>query len=236
MVAPAADPRRSPTLTATTPTTQSRTLPLVTGIPATLTASGVCLRGCDPLPVRSATKPPFRRRSAGLRSDTMEALIAKRLIYFPPCKPRGTAVLRHRGRTARRPSEAGKGRLCPKKTPLLRADLPDLRFLGWPTPCAGPPLAQGAGRPGPKPNAWPLQQLDWRHERGALVDGVELFACAGHAAVWPPKKSSISSSKAFPHPKPLSLIKSLLPQATRPGDIVLDFLLVPAPLARRCWS
>jgi adenine-specific DNA-methyltransferase len=30
-------------------------------------------------------------------------------------------------------------------------------------------------------------------------------------------------SKSFPYPKPLSLIKNLLSQATRPNDIVLDF-------------
>jgi len=34
---------------------------------------------------------------------------------------------------------------------------------------------------------------------------------------------NLLGSKAFPYPKPLSLIKGLLSQATRPGDIVLDF-------------
>ncbi len=34
---------------------------------------------------------------------------------------------------------------------------------------------------------------------------------------------SVFGSKAFPHPKPLSLIQGLLAQATRPGDTVLDF-------------
>jgi adenine-specific DNA-methyltransferase len=33
----------------------------------------------------------------------------------------------------------------------------------------------------------------------------------------------IMDNKAFPYPKPLSLIKGLLAQATQPGDIVLDF-------------
>ena len=34
---------------------------------------------------------------------------------------------------------------------------------------------------------------------------------------------NILGSKAFPYPKPLSLIQGLLQQATRPGDTVLDF-------------
>jgi len=34
---------------------------------------------------------------------------------------------------------------------------------------------------------------------------------------------NVLGSKAFPYPKPLSLIKGLLSQATRPGDTVLDF-------------
>ena len=34
---------------------------------------------------------------------------------------------------------------------------------------------------------------------------------------------NIFGSKAFQHPKPLSLIKGLISQATRPNDIVLDF-------------
>lgn len=34
---------------------------------------------------------------------------------------------------------------------------------------------------------------------------------------------NLLGSKAFPYPKPLSLLKGLLSQATRPGDLVLDF-------------
>ena len=43
--------------------------------------------------------------------------------------------------------------------------------------------------------------------------------------------SQILSNKDFPYPKPMSLIKSLVGQATDAdsGHIVVDFLLVPAP-------
>lgn len=74
---------------------------------------------------------------AALRSDTMEALIAKMLIYFPPCKPDevmqfDTLADLHAA------IAAGKGPMLPKKkTPLLRANLPDLDF--W----VGKPIAPG---------------------------------------------------------------------------------------------
>ena len=165
---------------------------------------------------------------AGLRSDTMEQLIAKQLIYFPPCKP--SEVMQfdtHEGLLEA--VRTGKGpRLPKKKTPLLREDLPDLDF--W----VGKLIA--AGRPSRKEH-WTARPEDDRlaplsswvagmnedtgNEDDELYVPEMLRSTRGGVAT--DEIKDILGSKAFPYPKPLSLIQGLLSQATRPGDIVLDF-------------
>ena len=166
---------------------------------------------------------------AALRSDTMEALIAKKLIYFPPCKP--SDVMHFATREALLAAiAAGTGPILPKKkTPLLRADLPDLDF--W----VGKPIAPG--RPSRKEH-WSARPEEERlaplsswiagvnDDMAPLVEDeaqapVVLRSAKGGIATEEIK--TLLGSKAFPYPKPLSLIKGLLAQATRPNDTVLDF-------------
>ena len=165
---------------------------------------------------------------AALRSDSMEALIEKKLIYFPPCKPQ--EVMQFDTRDALLAAiAAGKGPVLPKKkTPLLRADLPDLEF--W----VGKPIA--TGRPSRKEH-WTSKPEEERlaplsswiaglNEDLAVAgedefDLVQLRSARGGVATEEVK--AWLGSKAFPYPKPLSLIKGLLAQATKPQDIVLDF-------------
>ena len=166
---------------------------------------------------------------AALRSDTMEALLDKKLIYFPPCKP--AEVLQFATRDALLAAiAAGKGPMLPKKkTPLLRADLPDLDF--W----VGKPIAPG--RPSRKEH-WTARPEEERLAplsswiAGLNEDVAQLFEDeeyepvvlrSARGGVATEEIKTILGGKAFPYPKPLSLIKGLLSQATRPGDTVLDF-------------
>jgi len=166
---------------------------------------------------------------AALRSDTMEALIAKKLIYFPPCKPED--VLQFASREALLAAiAAGKGPMLPKKkTPLLRADLPDLDF--W----VGKTIAPG--RPSRKEH-WSARPEEQRLAplsnwiAGLNEDVAQLFEDeasepvvlrSARGGVATEEIKTILGGKAFPYPKPLSLVKGLLSQATRPGDTVLDF-------------
>ena len=162
---------------------------------------------------------------AALRSDTMEALIAKKLIYFPPCKP--DEVMRFDTKAdVLAAIQAGNGPVLPKKkTPLLRADLPDLDF--W----VGKPIAPG--RPSRK-EMWtakpeserlaPVSSWIAGMNEGVDDEDVELVLLrSARGGVATEEVKNVLGSKAFPYPKPLSLIKSLLSQATRPGDTVLDF-------------
>ena len=165
----------------------------------------------------------------GLRSETMEALIEKKLIYFPKCKPEEVMLYKTRAALSAAIT-AGMGPMLPKKkTPLLREDLPDLDF--W----VGKPIA--TGRPSrkelwtAKPEADRLAPLSsWiagQNEEVSTLDddnGDEpevLRSARGGVATEEIK--NVLGSKAFPYPKPLSLIKGLLSQATKPNDIVLDF-------------
>ncbi|WP_295385244.1 site-specific DNA-methyltransferase [uncultured Thiodictyon sp.] len=167
------------------------------------------------------------RRS--LRSDTIEQLIAKSLIYFPPCRPED--VMCYASREALLDAiRAGQGPMLPKKkTPLLREDLPDLDF--W----IGKPIAPG--RPSRKEHWRARPQEDRLAPLCSWIAGMNetlptsdeddaaqlemLRSTRGGVATEEVK--AILGSKAFSYPKPLSLVKGLLQQATRPGDLVLDF-------------
>jgi adenine-specific DNA-methyltransferase len=170
---------------------------------------------------------------AGLRRDTIETLISKKLIYFPPCKP--DEVLYYETLTELRAAiKERKGPKLPKKkTPLLRDGLPDLEF--W----VGKPIAPG--RPSrkehwmTKPEAKRLAPLSsWIAGINEEVDDDELDLFLLHATrggVATEEIKNILGSKAFPYPKPVSLIQGLLQQATRPGDTVLDFFAGSATTA-----
>lgn len=173
-------------------------------------------------------EPAIAEALAGLRSDTIELLIDKKLVYFPPCK--ADDVMRFGSRDALLTAiRAGKGPMLPKKkTPLLRDDLPDLDF--W----IGKLIA--TGRPSRKEH-WSARP---EHERLAplsswiaginedVADGEdELDALetlrATRGGVATDEVKAILGSKVFSYPKPMALLRGLLGQTTKPGDIVLDF-------------
>lgn len=162
---------------------------------------------------------------AALRSDTMETLIFKKLIYFPPCKAEEVMLFETKADLLAA-IKAGKGPMLPKKkTPLLRADLPDLDF--W----VGKPIA--TGRPSRKEHWSAKPEADRLAPLGSWIAGmnediddedVELALLRStRGGVATDEVKNVLGSKAFQHPKPLTLIKGLLSQATRSNDIVLDF-------------
>lgn len=196
---------------------------------------------CDPDSVwRFASEKEIRQRFsgdeaaianalAGLRSDTIESLIDQKLIYFPPCKPED--VMQFDTRAALSAAiAAGTGPMLPKKkTPLLRESLPDINF--W----VGKPIA--TGRPSrkelwtAKPEAERLAPLSsWIAGQNEDVITLEdengdepVVLRSARGGVATEEIKNLLGSKAFPYPKPMSLIQGLLGQATRPGDVVLDF-------------
>jgi adenine-specific DNA-methyltransferase len=166
---------------------------------------------------------------AALRSDTMEAFIEKKLIYFPPSKPEEVMQFDTRAELLAAIA-AGKGPMLPKKkTPLLRADLPDIDF--W----VGKPIAPG--RPSRKEHWTAKPEEDRLAPLSSWIAGLNedvvtlsddeeyepVVLRSARGGVATEEIKNVLGSKAFPYPKPLSLIKGLLSQATKPNDTVLDF-------------
>ena len=191
---------------------------------------------CDPDAVwRYATEAKLRINQA-LRSETIEELIRKKEIWFPPVKP--SNVMRFETREDLiKAIRWGKGPILPKKKkPLLREGLPDLDF--W----IGKNIAPG--RPSRKDflktkekmvapvSSWiagEKERLD--HLYDEQEEETELLRSArggeGNDAL-----VSIFGKKVFDHPKPPSLIRALVQQATGPTDLVLDFFACSATTAQ----
>lgn len=182
---------------------------------------------CDPDRVWAYASEAKLKPDQKLRSETMESLIRRKEIYFPPCTPLEVMRFETKGELLKA-IRAGKGPILPKKKkPLLREDLPDLDF--W----IGKPIAPG--RPSLKDflknkdkmvapvSSWiagEKEKVDYFYDE--QEEQLELLRSArggeGNDAL-----VSILGKKAFDHPKPPSLITSLVQQATGPNDLVLDF-------------
>ncbi|MEQ1594655.1 MAG: site-specific DNA-methyltransferase [Casimicrobium sp.] len=197
---------------------------------------------CDPSSVwRFSSAKAIRERLKGdeaaiaaelasLDSDTIETFIEKKLIYFPPVGSNQRIMKFDTIEALRTAIANGTGPALPKKkTPLFFDDLPDLEF--W----VGKPIAPG--RPSRKEhwsNKAPEERLSpfgsWiagMNEQVANLaeegedEPATLRSTRGGVAT--DEIKAVLGSKAFPYPKPSSLLNALLSQATQPNDVVLDF-------------
>ena len=157
-----------------------------------------------------------------LRAKTMEQYIREGKVIFPePANER--IVVWHTKEELLAAISSGDVPLRPKnKTPLITTDLPDLDF--W----IGRQV--GFGRPWFKRHLSDLQSevrpvSSW--VRGAVeeenLDEFTVGLTAQRSGTGEHSANEILGFNAFPFPKPTSLLRGLLAQATRPGDIVLDF-------------
>ena len=154
----------------------------------------------------------------GLRGDAMEDFAEKSLIWFPP----NQRIETFETLEVLRAAVASKDVPLSGKTPLLFDDMPDLEF--W----VGKKI--GYGRPqfkrfkeGLKNENQPISSwLTPRQEGHTLVEG-ENLPVVGTTEEGSKELQDLMGSKAFPYPKPRSLIENLLAQAGRPGDTILDF-------------
>ena len=154
----------------------------------------------------------------GLRGDAMEDLIEKNLVWFPP----NQRVEVFETLDALRTAVASKDVPLSGKTALLFEGMPNLEF--W----VGKKV--GYGRPqfkrfkeGLKNENQPISSwLTPKQEEDTLVSG-ENMPIVGTTEEGSKELQDLMGSKAFPYPKPRTLIQGLIGQASRPGDIVLDF-------------
>jgi adenine-specific DNA-methyltransferase len=196
---------------------------------------------CDPDSVwRFASEKEIRNRLAGdessieaalqgLRGNTIEQLIEKGLVYFPPCNP--TDIMQFASRAELLGAiKAGKGPLLPKKkTPLLRENLPDLDFWIDKPIAPGRPSRKEHWAAKPESNrlaplsSWIAGMNEDVAELGEEEDDEPLVLRSARGGVATEEIKQIFGTKAFQYPKPLSLITSLIAQASSKNDIILDF-------------
>lgn len=157
-----------------------------------------------------------------LRAKTMEQYIREGKVIFPELGAE-EVVIWHTREELMQAIQDGRVPTRPKtKTPLLTIDLPDLDFwIG---------RRVGFGRPWFKRHLVDLQSevrpvSSW--VRGTVeeenLDEFTVGLAAQRSGTGEHSANEILGFNAFPYPKPLSLIKGLLTQATRSDDIVLDF-------------
>ena len=182
---------------------------------------------CDPNRVWAFTSEKNLKADTKIRSETIEEFIRRNLIIFPECKPNAVMFFSTKEELLAA-IRAGKGPVLPKKkTPLLKEDLSDLDF--W----VGKPIAKG--RPSKKSylqgktkmfspvSSWIAgsnEDIDFLFDEDS--EELELLRSQrggeGTDAV-----SEILGTKAFNFPKPPSLIRNILRQATQSDDHVMDF-------------
>ena len=154
----------------------------------------------------------------GLRGDTVENLIEKSLVWFPP----NQRVETFKTLAALRAAVAAKDVPLSGKTALLFEGMPNLEF--W----VGKKI--GYGRPqfkrfkeGLKNENQPISSwLTPKQEEDTLVGG-DNMPIVGTTEEGSKELQDLMGSKAFSYPKPRTLIQGLVAQASRPGDTVLDF-------------
>ena len=148
----------------------------------------------------------------------MEDFVEKNLVWFPP----NQRVARFDNLADLQAAIVAQDVPMSGKTSLLFDGMPDLEF--W----VGKNI--GYGRPqfkrfkeGLKNENQPISSwLTPKQEEHTLVDG-ENLPVVGTTEEGSKELQDLMGSKAFPYPKPRSLIQGLLAQASRPGDTVLDF-------------
>ena len=153
-----------------------------------------------------------------LRGDTIEDLIEKNLVWFPPNQRSETFT----SLESLQDAIAAQDVPLSGKTALIFNGMPNLAF--W----VGKKI--GYGRPqfkrfkeGLKNENQPISSwLTPKQEEHTLVEG-ENLPVVGTTEEGSKELQDLMGSKAFPYPKPRSLIQGLLAQATCPNDTVLDF-------------
>jgi len=153
-----------------------------------------------------------------IRGDTIEAMIEKDLIWFPPSQ----RVEVFNTEAALRDAIARKDVPMSGTTPLLFEEMPDLTsWLG---------RKVGYGRPafkrfkaGLKNENQPISSWLTPRQESETADTTSNMPLVGTTEEGSKELKDLMGDKAFPYPKPPSVIKALLAQAVGPDDIVLDF-------------
>jgi adenine-specific DNA-methyltransferase len=173
---------------------------------------------CNPQRVWAYASKLRVKEGQKIRGDTIEDMVEKKLIWFPP--EQRVEVFKTEQELLS--AIARKDVPMSGTTPLLFEGMPDL--LTW----VGRKI--GYGRPafkrfkeGLKNENQPISSWLTPRQESDTVDETLNMPVVGSTEEGSKEIKDLMGDKAFPYPKPPSLIKALMAQATKPNDIVLDF-------------
>jgi adenine-specific DNA-methyltransferase len=153
-----------------------------------------------------------------LRGETMEDLIEKRQVWFPP--DQRVTVFRSKAELLKAIDEMDIP--FSGNTPLLSHETPDLdQWVGRKIGYGRPRLKKF--KEGLKNENSPISSWLTPRQEAITVDPSQNMPIVGTTEEGSRTLKDVMGDKAFPYPKPPSMIKALLAQASLPGDIVLDF-------------
>lgn len=173
---------------------------------------------CNPQRVWAYASKFRIKEGQKIRGDTIEDMVEKNLVWFPPEQ----RVEVFKTESELRNAIARQDVPMSGTTPLLFEDMPDLLF--W----IGKKI--GYGRPafkrfkeGLKNENQPISSWLTPKQESDTADEALNMPVVGTTEEGSKEIKNLMGDKAFPYPKPPSLIKALLAQAAQPSDIVLDF-------------
>ena len=173
---------------------------------------------CNPQRVWAYASNARVKDGQKIRGDTIETLIAKGLVWFPPEQRVEVFTTRVQLLSAIERMDVPMS----GNTPLLFGDMPDLDFwvgkrIGYGRP-AFKRFKEGLKNENQPISSWltPKQEKD-------TVDPSTNMPVVGTTEEGSKELKEVMGDKAFSYPKPPSLIKNLLSQASTSNDIILDF-------------
>lgn len=153
-----------------------------------------------------------------LRGDTMEDLIEQGQVWFPP--EQRVAVFASLSELEKAVDELDVP--FSGSTPLLTRETPELeQWVGRKIGYGRPRLKKF--KDGLKNENSPISSWLTPRQEADTADPTQNMPIVGTTEEGSRTLKEVMGDKAFPYPKPPSLLKGLLAQATRPDDIVLDF-------------
>lgn len=153
-----------------------------------------------------------------LRGDTIEDLIEQGQVWFP--SEQRVSVFASQSELEKAIDELDVP--FSGSTPLITRDTPELeQWVGRKIGYGRPRLKKF--KDGLKNENSPISSWLTPRQEADTADSTQNMPVVGTTEEGSRTLKEVMGDKAFPYPKPPSLLKGLLAQATRPDDIVLDF-------------
>jgi adenine-specific DNA-methyltransferase len=173
---------------------------------------------CNPGRVWAYASKHRLKADQKLRGGTMEEMIEHGQVWFPP--DQRIALFESIESLLKAVDEQDVP--FSGSSPLLTRETPNLEeWVGRKIGYGRPRLKKF--KDGLKNESQPISSWLTPRQESETIEASKNMPIVGTTEEGSRILKELMGDKAFPYPKPLSLIQGLLAQATRPGDIVLDF-------------